>query len=220
MPTAAAVTDSDHLPDREAKVPGGTISYREAGSGPPLVFIHGLLVNGLLWRKVVPELQDRYRCIVPEMPLGSHRVPMDESADLSPAGLARLIHEFLAALDLRDVTLVANDTGGALSQIYATSHPERLGRLVLTNCDAFENFPPPAFRPLQWIAKVPGGTAAIANTMRLKPIRRTPFAFGMLTKRPLDAAVLEAWCRPSIESREIRRDLGKVLRGFDTRYTL
>src|SRR5436305_11580925 len=89
MPTATALSDSDHLPDREAKVPGGTISYREAGSGPPLIFIHGLLVNGLLWRKVVPELQDRYRCIVPEMPLGSHRVPMDASADLSPAGLAR-----------------------------------------------------------------------------------------------------------------------------------
>jgi pimeloyl-ACP methyl ester carboxylesterase len=206
--------------DNEARVPGGIVRYREAGSGPPLVFIHGLLVNGLLWRKVVPELQDRYRCIVPEMPLGSHPVPMDEGADLSPTGLARLIHEFLAALDLSDVTLVANDTGGALSQIYATRHPERLGRLVLTNCDAYENFLPPAFRPLQWIARVPGGTGAIAQSLRVKPLRRTPLGFGMLTKRPVDADVLEAWCRPSIESRGIRRDLTKVLRGIDTRYTM
>jgi pimeloyl-ACP methyl ester carboxylesterase len=207
-------------PDREAKVPAGTIRYREAGSGPPVVFIHGLLVNGLLWRKVVPELEGSFRCVVPEMPLGSHPVALDEDADLSPTGLGRLIDEFLEALDLRDVTLVANDTGGALSQIYATRHPERLGRLVLTNCDAYENFLPPAFRPLQWIARVPGGTGAIAQSLRVKPLRRTPLGFGMLTKRPVDADVLEAWCRPSISRRGIRRDLTKVLRGIDTRYTM
>ena len=85
-------------PDREAKVPAGTIRYREAGSGPPVVFIHGLLVNGLLWRKVVPELEGSFRCIVPEMPLGSHPVALEEDADLSPTGLGRLIHDFLAAL--------------------------------------------------------------------------------------------------------------------------
>jgi pimeloyl-ACP methyl ester carboxylesterase len=207
-------------PDREAKVPGGTISYREAGSGPPVVFIHGLLVNGLLWRKVVPELEGSFRCIVPEMPLGSHPVALEEDADLSPIGLGKLIDDFLTALDLSDVTLVANDTGGALSQIYATRHPDRLGRLVLTNCDAYENFLPPAFRPLQWISKVPGGTGMIANSLRVKPMRRSPMAFGWLTKRPVDAEVLEAWCRPSIDDRDVRRDLGKVLRGIDTRYTI
>ena len=205
-------------PDREAKVPAGTIRYREVGSGPPVVFIHGLLVNGLLWRKVVPELEGSFRCIVPEMPLGSHPVALEEDADLSPTGLGKLIDDFLAALDLSDVTLVANDTGGALSQIYATRHPDRLGRLVLTNCDAYENFLPPAFRPLQWISKVPGGTGMIANSLQV--MRRSPMAFGWLTKRPVDAEVLEAWCRPSIDDREVRRDLGKVLRGIDTRYTI
>ena len=131
---------------KEVSLPQGTIAYRERGSGEPIVFIHGLLVNGDLWRKVVPELSKDYRCIVPDLPLGSHDRPMNEDADLSPYGVAKLIDDFLAALDLRDVTLVGNDTGGAFCQIVVTRHPDRIGRLVLTPCDAYENFPPRFFK--------------------------------------------------------------------------
>ena len=99
---------------KEVELPQGTIAYRERGSGEPIVFIHGLLVNGDLWRKVVPELSKDYRCIAPDLPLGSHTRRDERGADLSPYGVAKLIDDFLAALDLRDVTLVGNDTGGAL----------------------------------------------------------------------------------------------------------
>src|SRR3954463_10341635 len=84
----------------------GTIHYRESGSGPTIVFAHGLLVNGTLWRKVTPLLEDRFRCVVPDLPLGSHSKPMSADADLTPPGVARILADFMAALDLEKVTLV------------------------------------------------------------------------------------------------------------------
>ncbi len=200
----------------------GTVAYSESGpaDGPPLVFVHGIFVDGTLWRKVVPGLDDTFRCIVPDLPLGSHRTPMREEADLSPYGLAALIADFMAALDLQDVTLVGNDTGGALSQITTTRHPERLGRLVLTPCDAYENFLPPAFRYLQLLARVPGGLGSVAASMRIPAVRRTPLAFGWLAKHPLPADVLAGWTAAVISDKQVRRDAGKVLRGISKRYTL
>jgi len=203
----------------EVKLPQGTINYTESGEGPPIVFVHGLLVDGRLWRKVTPLLEDRFRCIVPDLPLGSHRTPMNPDADLSPPGLARMIAGFLEALELEDVTLVANDTGGAISQITSAHHPERIGRLVLTNCDAFENFLPPAFRPMQWAARVPAVLNGLLQGMRLAPMRRLPIAYGWLIKKDLDGAPLRDWVEPFLSDRGIRRDTNKVLRGIDSRYT-
>jgi pimeloyl-ACP methyl ester carboxylesterase len=198
----------------------GPISYRESGDGPPIVFAHGLLVDGRLWRKVTPLLEDRFRCIVPDLPLGSHTRPMAAGADLSPPGLARIVADFLEALDLEDVVLVGNDTGGAISQITAANHPERIGRLVLTNCDAFENFLPPAFRPMQWAARVPPVLNGLLQGMRFAPMRRLPNAFGWLIKRDFDGAPTREWVEPFLTNRAIRRDTVKVLRGIDPRYTL
>jgi pimeloyl-ACP methyl ester carboxylesterase len=202
------------------KLPQGNIHYREYGEGPPIVFVHGLLVDGRLWRKVTPLLEDNFRCIVPELPLGSHPEPMNPDADLSPPGLARIVAGFLDALDLEDVTLVANDTGGAISQITAANHPERIGRLVLTNCDAFENFLPPAFRPLQWSARVPGMLNGVLQGMRFEPLRRLPIAYGWLIKRDFGAAPTREWVDPFLSDKQVRRDVIKVLKGIDPRYTL
>jgi pimeloyl-ACP methyl ester carboxylesterase len=204
----------------EVKLPQGPISYRESGEGPPIVFVHGLLVDGRLWRKVTPLLEDSFRCIVPDLPLGSHRTPMNPDADLSPPGLARLIADFLEALELEDVVLVANDTGGAISQITAANHPERIGRLVLTNCDAFDNFLPPAFRPLQWAAHVPPVLNGVMQGMRFARMRRLPNAFGWLIKRDFDDAPTREWVEPFLTDRAIRRDTVKVLKGIDPRYTI
>jgi pimeloyl-ACP methyl ester carboxylesterase len=204
----------------EAQLPQGTITYRESGDGPPIVFAHGLLVDGRLWRKVTPLLEDRFRCIVPDLPLGSHLTAMNPDADLSPPGLARLLADFLEALELEDVVLVANDTGGAISQITAANHPERIGRLVLTPCDAFENFLPPTFRPMQWAAKVPPVLTASMQGMRFGPMRRMPNAYGGLIKRDFAAAPTREWIDPFLSDRAIRRDTVKVLRGIDPRYTL
>ena len=129
-------------------LPQGTVRYEEIGAGPPVVFVHGILVDGTLWDLVTPRLAGDLRCVVPDLPLGSHRVAMNADADLSPAGVARLVGDLLAALDVEDVTLVGNDTGGAISQLVALDHGERVGRLVLTNCDCFEVFPPKEFVPM------------------------------------------------------------------------
>ncbi len=203
----------------EVKLAQGTIRYRESGSGPPIVFAHGLLVDGRLWRKVTPLLDERFRCIVPDLPLGSHTAAMEPGADLSPPGLARILHGFFEALALDDVTLVANDTGGAIAQITAANHPERIGRLLLTNCDAFENFLPPAFRPLQWAARVPGMLTGVMQGMRFAPMRRLPLAYGSLIKRDFAAAPTRAWVDPFLSDRAIRRDTVKVLREIDPKYT-
>ena len=201
------------------KLPEGNVHYRESGEGPPIVFVHGLLVDGRLWRKVTPLLEGQFRCIVPEFPLGSHPEPLNPDADLSPPGLARIVAGVLEGLDLENVTLVANDTGGAISQITAANHPERIGRLVLTNCDAFENFLPPAFRPMQWAARVPGGLTAMMAGMRFAPLRRLPNAYGRLIKRDFAGAPTREWVNPYLTDKGIRRDVIKVLKGIDPKYT-
>jgi pimeloyl-ACP methyl ester carboxylesterase len=202
-------------------LPQGTIHYREAGSGPALVFAHGLLVDGTLWRKVTPLLEDRFRCVVPDLPLGSHREPMSPDADLTPPGVARILADFMAARDLQDVTLIGNDTGGAISQLVATRHPERLGRLVLTPCDAYENFLPPFFRPMQYAAKVPGLLTALVQPMRIRAIQRSPLAFGLLiSPEAVDPEVLDSWVRPYLTNAGVRRDTIKFLKSISNRYTL
>ena len=212
--------DSALGPPREVRLPGGTVRYRERGAGPTLLFVHGLLVNGALWRKVVPELAPDFRCIAPDWPLGSHEVALGEDADRSPAGMAKLIADFMAALELDDVTLVGNDSGGALCQLVVTRHPERVGRLVLTPCDAFDNFPPRMFRYLGWVAKMPGGIPMMVQTMRLRANRRTPIAFGWLTKRRLPDAVSDHYVAPAIRDRRIREDARGFILGVDSADTL
>ena len=206
---------------REARLSAGVVRYRERGSGDPVVFLHGLLVNGDLWRKVVPTIARTHRCITPDLPLGSHEAACSPDADLSIAGVARLVAEFLAALDLRGATLVANDTGGAIAQVVVTEHPERVGRLVLTSCDAFDNFLPPIFRPLQLLAHVPPLLTAVVQPLRFRPLRRLPMAFGWLTKRPIEPAAIEdGYLRPFFSDAAVRRDCAKVLRSISPSYTL
>jgi pimeloyl-ACP methyl ester carboxylesterase len=205
---------------KEVDLPQGTIAYRERGAGEPIVFVHGLLVNGDLWRKVVPELSKDYRCVVPDLPLGSHERPMKKEADLSPHGMAKLIADFLAALDLRDVTLVGNDTGGAFCQIVVTRHPERIGRLVLTPCDAYDNFPPRFFKYLLAPAALPGGARMLLQLMRSARLRNSPIGFGWLSKKGIDPSITDSWLRPARTDPGVGRDLAKVMRGVNPRYTL
>ncbi len=139
-------------------LPQGTIGVRDThprgdAPGATIVLVHGVLVDGRLWDPVVERLRARHRLVALDLPLGAHRTPMPEGADLTPPGLAALIAAALDALDLRDVVLVGNDTGGGLAQITAARHPERLAALALTNCDTYERFPPPLLRPLVLAAR-------------------------------------------------------------------
>lgn len=205
---------------REVQLSQGTIRYRELGTGEPIVLVHGLLVNGQLWRDVAPRLARDFRVIVPDLPLGSQELPMNAGSDLSPLGLAAIIADFMAALDLEGVTLVGNDTGGAISQLVAVHHPERLARLVLTPCDAYENFLPPMFRPLQALARVPGAVFLVAQSLRPRAARRLPFAFGWLSKRGIPDDLSDAWLAPALSSAAIRREIASILKGISNRYTL
>ena len=199
-------------------LPQGTISYRDTGDGPPVVFLHGLLVDGTVWRKVTPLLDGAARSIVPDLPLGSHRTPMNADADVTPHGVARLVGDFLAALDLEDVTLVGNDTGGAISQLVALDHGERVGRLVLTNCDCFDVFPPKEFVPMVKSAHVPGALKAALAPMRSATARRTVIAYGGLA-REIPDEVTAAWVEPARTDARVRRDLATFLRAIDKSIT-
>jgi pimeloyl-ACP methyl ester carboxylesterase len=205
--------------DREVSLAQGTIRYRDLGAGEPVVLVHGLLTNGELWREVAPRLAADFRVIVPDWPLGSQQLPLAPGADLSPPSLARLIADFIAKLDLDRVTLVGNDTGGALCQLVAVNHPERIGRLVLTPCDAFEHFPPPAFKPLVSAAKVPGSVFTILQSMRAPAARRLPMAYGWLMKR-YDSELTASWIAPALASKELRAQIAAILRGSSPRHTL
>src|SRR3954468_1198918 len=169
----------------DTEIPGGRIRYREQGHGPPIVFLHGIVANGVLWRGVAPRLAGEHRCLVPDWPLGSHELALTPGVDLSLPGLADLVGDFLEALDLDGVTLVANDTGGAIAQWVAIRHPERLARLVLTPCDAFHNFLPLVLRHLQVFGRTPTGLRVLAEALRFRAIQRLPIAFGRLTVRPI-----------------------------------
>lgn len=196
----------------EIELSAGRIAYEDTGdTGPILVLMHGLLMNGSLWRHVVEDLRADHRCIVPILPLGSHRHPMRADADLSPRGISRLQAEFLERVDLHAVTLVGNDSG--LFQFAAGLHPERIARLVVTSCEAFENFP--AGLPGQTLslaARLPGGLNAAVQPLRWRVLRRLPFAFGWMTKRPIPDSVTDVWLQPVLTQRAIRRDLVTYLR--------
>jgi pimeloyl-ACP methyl ester carboxylesterase len=202
----------------EVSLPAGTIRYRDAGQGKPVVFVHGYLVDGRLWDGVVESLSDRCRCIAPDWPIGAQQVAMSPDADLTPYGIAATIAAFLEALDLEDVTIVGNDSGGAMSQVLVTRHPERIGRLVLTNCDLYENFPPGIFKAMPPIAKLPGGMSLLATPFRIGALARA--AFKPFSRKPIPADLVASWMRPSLHDPGVRHDTRKVTVGMNKRYTL
>ena len=203
---------------KEIQLPQGTIRYREAGEGKPVVFVHGYLVDGRLWGGVVDRLSDRCRCIAPDWPIGAQQVAMNPDADLTPPGIAATIASFLEELDLEDVTIVGNDSGGAMSQVLVTRHPERIGRLVLTNCDTHENFPPGIFKAMPPLAALPGGMAVLAAPFRIGALARA--AFRPFSKNPIPADLIASWMDPGLHDPGAKRDAKKVTAGMNKRYTL
>lgn len=200
-------------------LPQGPVRTYTCGDGPALVFVHGLFSNAAAWRKVVPLLSDRYTCVTADWPFGSHHIPMRDGADLTPRGIAETVADVLDALDLRDVVLIGNDGGTMLSQLVTAYRPERLAGLVLTSGDAFENFPPPMFRYLCWLARVPGGIALAGQALRIRPLRRMPNAYGWLAHERLSHRLLDHYLDPLRDPR-LRRDGVSFLRSVSNSYTL
>jgi pimeloyl-ACP methyl ester carboxylesterase len=200
-------------------IPQGRIEYRVAGPQdstlPPVVLVHGLLVNGELWARTADALADRgIRSYAPDLPIGAHRVPMPAGTDLSPQGIAGIIGELIAALGLTDVTLVGNDTGGALCQFLLDADHSRVGRLVLTNCDAFEQFPPAPIGLLVKAGRSPARLRVLAATVRAKALRHSILGYGGLARDPLDPALTARWIAPLRNDAAIRRDTAAFLRGI------
>jgi pimeloyl-ACP methyl ester carboxylesterase len=196
-------------PESHAQLRAGTIAYRDEGSGPTLLFVHGVFANSALWSKLIPLLTDRYRCIAPDWPLGSHSIPL--GGELSPYAVADMIGEFIQELGLEDVTLVGNDTGGALCQMFVVRHPGVVRRLVLTNCDAYDKFPPQPFTYLVWVAHIPGSMSLLALSLRPRFMRRLPIAYGWLAKR-MPREVEDAFVAPPMRDKRVRDDITNFLK--------
>jgi len=210
-------------------LPVGPVDYRDLGPSTPgapvAVFVHGILVNSTLWDPVASQLAAAgIRCILPDWPLGAHRRPASPDADLSPSAVAGSISALLSKLDLYDAVLVGSDTGGALCQLalrdLAQGQPEqgagahRVGGLVLTNCDAFEQFPPRYFGPLFTLARSPLAVWLLAQQTRLRAVRHSPLGFGPLLSRPRPAGLTRGWIQPLLDSAAIRHDLTRFARGL------
>jgi pimeloyl-ACP methyl ester carboxylesterase len=202
-------------PARNIDLGGGRrIRAHVTGDGPPIVFVHGALVNANLWRKVVPRLEGFTRVSL-DLPLGSHTIPMPKDMDYRSAALADLIADAIEELDLAGATVVGNDTGGGLTQILAARRPELVGAFVLTSCDAFDNFPPRFFRIVLAPARIPGGVSTAFRGLWVRRVRRLPIAYGWLTNEPIEREADDSYVLPVLTDGGIRRDTRRFLNGFD-----
>jgi len=198
---------------RSIEVPAGVIEYAEAGSGPPVVLLHGLLMDHTLWDRVLPLLPEGFRYIRPVLPLGAHRRAMNPGADLSLPGQVRLVADLLDALSLEGVTLVHSDWGGALF-LTARGLDDRVARQVILPCEAFGNFPPglPG-RMLALAVRLPAGVQLAARQLRVGWLRRLPLLYGQMARRPVPGELIRRWTEPVLTDPGIRRDLLAYCRG-------
>lgn len=194
----------------EIELSAGTIEYGDTGGdGSTILLLHGVAMDGSLWRNVVADLREDHRCVVPTLPLGGHRRPMRSDADLSIRAQARLVAAFLEKLDLNRVTLVGNDWGGA-QLLVSEGIDECVGRLVLVSCESFENCPPGVpGRAVAQVAAIPGGIYLAFQALRLRPLRRLPMTRGWMSKRPVPGGVIDGWFLLLQTQGEIRRALRK-----------
>lgn len=189
------------------EVSAGRVHYTERGEGPPVVLLHGLLMNHTVWDQVLGKLPDGFRYVLPDLPLGAHPEPLRADADLTMRGLNQLVAEFLAALDLRDVTLVHSDWGGGLF-LTAYGLDERVARLIVLPCEAFGNFPPGLPGKTAVLAcAVPGGITLALRQLRVPWLRSTPVMFGWMARRRLDDDLVRGWTEPGLRDKRIQRDL-------------
>jgi pimeloyl-ACP methyl ester carboxylesterase len=192
---------------RSIKVPAGVIEYDETGAGPPVVLLHGLLMDHTVWDRVLPLLPDGFRYIRPVLPLGAHRRAMDPGADLTLPGQVRLVADLLDVLGLQGVTLVHSDWGGALF-LTARGLDHRLARQVILPCEAFGNFPPGLPGKMAVLAaRFPAGLQLAARQLRVGWLRRLPLLYGQMARRPVPDELIRRWTEPVLTDRGVRRDL-------------
>jgi pimeloyl-ACP methyl ester carboxylesterase len=203
--------------EHRIELPQGNVRVYDEGEGPVLLFVHGLLVDHTLWELVVDRLSDRHRCVAIDLPLGAHREAMRPDADLSGPGVAAMVAGVMDELDLQDVVLVGNDTGGAICQLVVAAHPDRLAGLVLTTCDAYKHFPPPAVKPFTWLGHAPRIGDAFLRLGRFGPVRTALIA--PVNKRR-SAERSKVWAEPLVTDAGVRRDVLRFLKAIDSKDTV
>jgi pimeloyl-ACP methyl ester carboxylesterase len=199
---------------KSVDVTAGTIEYREEGDpeGPAVVLLHGLLMNDTQWNLALPLLPDGLRYLLPVLPMGGHRIPMREDADLTMPGMVGIVADFLDALDLADVTLVISDWGGPLF-LTDIGRDKRISRLVICPAEAFENFPPGFPGKVTWVVSRTTGTVALAmRQLRVGWLRKQWFMLGQMAKKPIPQDIIDAWTSAGLADKRIRRDLIKYCR--------
>jgi len=204
-----------------APTPSGRIAYVEQGEGPVALFVHGVLLNGHLWRHQLAGLADVRRCIAPDL-LAHGATEIDAAQDVSVTANARMLREFLDALGIDSVDLVGNDSGGGIAQIFAATYPERVRSLVLTDCDTHDNWPPEAFKPFLAMAASGGLRGALDAMLGDKAIYRAESALGPAYEdaNAVSDATIETYLRPHVASEQRTRDLERFLAAFDPVHTL
>jgi pimeloyl-ACP methyl ester carboxylesterase len=199
----------------------GRISYAEQGTGPAALFVHGVLLNGHLWRYQLEDLCDIRRCIAVDL-LAHGNTEIAPGQDVSVTANAAMLKEFLNALNIDQVDLVGNDSGGGIAQIFAALNPERIRSLALTDCDAHDNWPPEAFKPFLAMAAAGGLRQTLEALLADKDVYRSAQALGPAYEHPerLSDESIETYLRPLVRTEQRTRDLERFLAAFDNRHTL
>ncbi len=196
------------------------ITYVEKGNGIPILFLHGTLSNANTWRKIIPTLSEKYRCIAIDLPIGGHYIAMDDSVDLSPLGIAKLISEFLQFLNIEKAIIVSNDTGGAYAQVFASLYPQQVEKLVFTNCEVLEVFPPKKFKYLINSVKIPGFTYLLSRTFKIKSLLKSDMMMGLLSDSISKNEISDLLLKSFIEHKNIRKNFTNNVKTWSPKYTI
>jgi len=204
---------------KKVEIEGNTIEYEDFGKGHTMLFIHGAFSSGKTWRKVIPELSANFRCIVPEWPFGGHKIPITNKLDFSPNGIADLISKFFKILDLENVIIVANDTGGAYAQVFTSKYSEKVSRLILSNCEGFEIFPPKKFKSIQSMVKIKGYLWLLSKIFSYKPSLKWDMTFGLLSHTLEKEELFDYYVKHFVGNKLIRNDFKKLAIEWHPKYT-
>lgn len=206
---------------RKIDTPSGSINYVEQGSGPVALFVHGVLLNGYLWRHQLEDLKSLRRCIAVDL-LAHGDTQISATQDVSVTANAHMLAEFLVALNIEQVDLVGNDSGGGVCQIFAALYPKRIRSLVLTDCDAHDNWPPEAFKPFVGMVAAGGLPQTLSTMLQDKSVYRSAQALGPAYERPeaVSDDTIETYLEPHLRSPQRTADLARFVNAFDCRHTV